>query len=78
MEPLTTNATVLTVVYSTDSLRHVGGFELGIAPLGIQAAPQPPVEPRTLSRAYGSVRSFVVCASLVRLLKSPRFELQPF
>jgi hypothetical protein len=56
MEPLTTNATVLTVVYAADGVPHVGGFQLGIAPHGVQAAPQPPVEPRTRSRA------FVVCA----------------
>ncbi len=52
MEPLTTNATVLTVVYAADGLRHVGGFQLGIAPHGVQAAPQPPVEARTRSRAF--------------------------
>ena len=51
MEPLTTNATVLTVVYSADGLRHVGGFHLDIVPHGVKVAPQPPVEPCTLSRA---------------------------
>jgi hypothetical protein len=68
MEPLTTNASVLTVVYSADGLRHVGGFELGIAPHSVQAAPQPPVEPRTRLRVFGSVR----------VRKSPRFAVQPF
>jgi hypothetical protein len=43
-------------VYAADEVRHVGGFQLGIAPHGVQAAPQPPVEPRTRSCA------FVVCA----------------
>ncbi len=51
MEPFTTNATVLTIVYAADGVRHVGGFELSIVPHGVKVAPQPPIEPRTLSRA---------------------------
>ena len=76
MEPLTTNATVLSVVYSTDGLRHVGGFHLGIAPHGVQAAPQPPVEPRTLSRAF-VVRARAQVASVrtaTLLIASPTEE----
>ena len=71
MEPLTTNASVLTVVYAAVGVRHVGGFQLGIAPHGVQAAPQPPVEARTLSRAYGGA-VFVVRAGLRAQVASAR------
>ena len=39
LESLTTNASLLTVVYNAVGIRHVGGFDVGIAPKGAKLAP---------------------------------------